>query len=154
MIYCWCWGFAAVELGQRYRKLCWFKLAGITCYPHFCSANEWMACESLRPLCTSNLRRSAFWHSLSFSESLHDRRGKAVQSFPAQPLCRAPSGPGPPAVPGRRLDPVQGSGAGGAAKTQRPLQQEIVLGTPEVSKTLANRGVSPAQWYESSDLHV
>lgn len=52
-----------------------------------------------------------------FPESLHYRGRKAVQSFLAQPLWRAPSGPWPPAVPGWRLDSVQGSGAGGAEKT-------------------------------------
>lgn len=88
-----------------------------------------------------------------FPVSLHDWRREAVQSFPAQPLCRAPPGSGCPAIPGRRLDPVQGKGAGGTAKTQRPLQQEIVLprrpklqGTAELSCT--------RHWYKSSYLQV
>lgn len=75
-------------------------------------------------LCTSILK-SFFLTCTSFAESLYYQGREAVQSFPAQPLRWAPSGPRPPAVPGRGLDPVQGSGAGGAAETQRPLQQEV-----------------------------
>lgn len=61
-----------------------------------------------------------------FSESFHHRGGEAVQSFPAHPFCRAPSGSGPPAVSGRGLDPVQVQGAGRASETQGQLQSEIV----------------------------
>lgn len=67
-----------------------------------------------------------FLSCTSLSEPLHHRGGEAVQPFPPQPLCRAPSGSGHPAVPGRRLDPVQGAGLRGATETERPLQQEVV----------------------------
>lgn len=59
------------------------------------------------------------------AEPLHYRRGEAVQSVSAEPLCRAPCGPGPPAVPRWRLDPVQGTGSGGTQEAQRCLQEEI-----------------------------
>lgn len=130
-------------------KLCWFQLAGrkkITCHLKICSATERITHESLWPLerdlCTSIFEEGCFLTCTSFSESFHYRGREAVQSFPAQPCCGAPSGAGPPAVPGRRLDPVSGSGSGGAAKTQRSLQQEIVLGTlkQEVKLTPTNRG--------------
>lgn len=132
--------------GQRCRKtkLCWVKISGTLLYPQLCSANKRMPYESLWPLerdsCASILRRAAFWNAFFFfSESFHYWGREAVQSFPAQQHSRAPSGPGPPAVPGWRLDSVQGSGTGGAAKTQRPLQQEIVL-------------LAHEQWFSSSDL--
>lgn len=74
------------------------------------------------------LTRSVFLSRLR-TEPLHYWGREAVQSFSAQPLCRAPSGPGPPAAPRWGLDPVQGPGTGGTKEAERSLQEKIVAGT-------------------------
>lgn len=87
------------------------KLTRIVCYPD-------LQTSPVKDVCSSALVLTVGL----FSESFHHWGREAVQSFPAHPLCRAPSGPGPQAVPGRGLDPVQGEGVGRGPETQRQLQ--------------------------------
>ena len=117
----------------------------------FCKwmSGMWITGATGDGLCTSILMRVVFL----FSVSLHYRGGEAVQPLPAQPLPWSPSGPGPPAAPGRGLDPVQGSGSGGAAETQRPLQQEVepVRGSLHIREP---SGELTGHWYTSSNKGI
>lgn len=89
------------------------RLIGIICYPE-------LQRSPVKVACTCILSRAGTLGL--FSESFHHWGREAVQSFPAQPFCRAPSGFGPPTVPGRGLDPVQVQSAGRASETQGHLQ--------------------------------
>lgn len=91
------------------------RLTRIICYPE-------LPTSPVKDVCTCILSRAVILTLGLFSESFHHWGREAVQSFPAQPFCRAPSGSGPPAVPGRGLDPVQVQGAGRASETQGHLQ--------------------------------
>lgn len=91
------------------------KLTRIVCYPD-------LQTSPVKDVCIFIFSRAVVLTVGLFSESFHHWGREAVQSFPAHPLCRAPSGPGPPAVPGRGLDPVQGEGVGRGPETQRQLQ--------------------------------
>lgn len=91
------------------------RLTRIICYPE-------LQTSPVKDACAFIVSRAVILTPGLFSESIHHWGREAVQSFPAQPFCRAPSGSGPPAVPGRGLDPVQVQGAGRASETQRHLQ--------------------------------
>lgn len=93
------------------------KLTRIVCYPDLQTSPE-------KDVCIFIFGRAVVLTVGLFSESFHHWGREAIQSFPAHPLCRAPPGPGPAAVPGRGLDPVQGEGVGRGPETQRQLQQE------------------------------